>query len=116
MGDEVKVKQAISSTIGFEAVNVEVRKFMVEWVTKVIGSYMNNLLNSKDKSIDVNDQIMVRSPTGVRRTCTVIEIDGGKVKPHYVGFGSDFDEWLPKTSARILGEETTPSLPADAHD
>jgi len=55
-----------------------------------------------DLKVDV--EIVVSGPGDGKRACIIIEVEiFGKVKVHYKGFKRDFDEWLQKTSYRILG-------------
>ncbi|CAK0849538.1 unnamed protein product, partial [Prorocentrum cordatum] len=50
----------------------------------------------------VGSKITVLSPSGVRRECTVVQVDMNRVRVHYEGFDSSRDEWLPKGSNRIV--------------
>lgn len=58
----------------------------------------------------VDAKITVMSPTMKKRPCTIVATDvtesfenWHKVKVHYNGFKKEYDEWLQKSSGRILG-------------
>lgn len=51
----------------------------------------------------VGAKVAAQSRSGARRACTVIGADTARVQVHYDGFANQFDEWLPRSSARLLG-------------
>eukprot|EP01065_Artemidia_motanka_P046614 TRINITY_DN70_c0_g4_i1.p1 TRINITY_DN70_c0_g4~~TRINITY_DN70_c0_g4_i1.p1 ORF type:complete len:3893 (+),score=1325.81 TRINITY_DN70_c0_g4_i1:111-11681(+) len=46
-------------------------------------------------------RISVRSPADVWRECEVTERTPDSVRVHYIGFGEEHDEWIPKGSDRL---------------
>ncbi|CAK0849532.1 unnamed protein product, partial [Prorocentrum cordatum] len=53
----------------------------------------------------VGSKVTVLSPSGMRRECTVVQVDMNRVRVHYEGFDSSRDEWLPKDSNRIVSDQ-----------
>merc|ERR1740121_2048325 len=56
----------------------------------------------------VDAKLTVMSPKQVERLCTIVEINGDRVKVHYDGFDVFHDEWLPKDSQRIVDQPDAP--------
>ncbi|CAK0845314.1 unnamed protein product [Prorocentrum cordatum] len=50
----------------------------------------------------VGAAIVVVSPSGAKRECTIVDFQGDQVKIHYNGFDQVNDEWLTQFSDRIL--------------
>lgn len=63
------------------------------------------------QELKVGDKVLAMSASKARRTCTVLELKGQWVKLHYDGFDASYDEWLDKTSERIL-EKEAPAAPS----
>eukprot|EP01062_Namystynia_karyoxenos_P034574 TRINITY_DN2533_c0_g1_i2.p1 TRINITY_DN2533_c0_g1~~TRINITY_DN2533_c0_g1_i2.p1 ORF type:complete len:652 (+),score=47.37 TRINITY_DN2533_c0_g1_i2:85-1956(+) len=52
--------------------------------------------------LTVGSRIDVLSPSGARRTCTILDADDKALQIHYEGFATDFDEWIARESPRIV--------------
>jgi SM-20-related protein len=48
-------------------------------------------------------KLRLRSRTGKWRTCTVMDVSDTQLKVHYDGFDRKYDEWVKKSSDRLLG-------------
>eukprot|EP01062_Namystynia_karyoxenos_P037916 TRINITY_DN27587_c0_g1_i10.p1 TRINITY_DN27587_c0_g1~~TRINITY_DN27587_c0_g1_i10.p1 ORF type:complete len:682 (+),score=116.76 TRINITY_DN27587_c0_g1_i10:77-2047(+) len=64
----------------------------------------------------IGQEITVVSLKGVKRKCTVVDVEGGRIKVHYIGFRDKYDEWVELSSPRYVGPEgSTPAAqPASA--
>ncbi|CAK0869424.1 unnamed protein product [Prorocentrum cordatum] len=62
----------------------------------------------------VGAKVTVLSRTGMRRECTVVQANPDNLKVHYEGFDSSRDEWLPRTSNRIVNDQQQPAQPVQA--
>ena len=65
----------------------------------------------EEKPIDfiVGAKVTVTSPSRMKRRCTIVMVEGDRVKVHYDGFDPVHDEWLLKDSERI--SEDQPEAP-----
>lgn len=51
--------------------------------------------------LEIGTAVMVVSPSGKERRCTVVDSDDHRLKVHYEGFSEEYDEWLPIGDGRI---------------
>jgi len=69
---------------------------------KVKKESINGLAESVLEAMASGQKITVVTKYGLRHTCTIIDTTKDQVKFHYESFGDQYDEWLPKTSDRIV--------------
>jgi len=62
----------------------------------------NGLAESVLKAMAKGQKFSVCTKYGLERVCTVVQVTKEQVKFHYEGFGDQYDEWIAKTSDRIV--------------
>jgi len=70
----------------------------------------NELAQSVLQAMEKGQKMAVVTKYGIQQPCTITDTTTDRVKFHYDGFGDQFDEWLDKTSDRIIevkGEDTS---------
>eukprot|EP01062_Namystynia_karyoxenos_P034575 TRINITY_DN2533_c0_g1_i3.p1 TRINITY_DN2533_c0_g1~~TRINITY_DN2533_c0_g1_i3.p1 ORF type:complete len:507 (+),score=34.77 TRINITY_DN2533_c0_g1_i3:85-1521(+) len=80
--------------------------------------------NSKFGPVRNGTAVWVNGPTGARRHAVVVDTSAARVKVHYSGFSTDFDEWMESAGRRFQGPapDTAPdpvmdkyTLPSSRH-
>jgi len=62
----------------------------------------------------LNSRLWVKSrATGKWRECTVVELDNGKMKIHYISYHPKYDEWISNDDERVCLERPTKMLEKD---
>ena len=86
--------------------SVDVAGGYISWLLSVCGSLISTMAQLQCyQSIKNRRRIPIKAKTKERHQVEVIKEDGARVKVHYIGYGSEFDEWKPREEVTLKPQD-----------